>query len=204
MPTKSLYHQISQPRETYTDGYGTTREVWEPQAVTVARKIYKGLNRFFNGPENIIGGSGSIELLMGPIATDIEKLKKLQSIYRTAAAESKRLRLPLSVEGKNAAKEISRLETKLQFVKDDLSSSKELKTIFDTENNEALNDFLFNSNSYLLQNVGKWKKEHYKELQKTMPKSEAFKQTFLETRQDLLEALGIKTKIENGILKRIK
>ena len=50
MPNKSLYQQISNPIETYTDGYGQTREVYEPKYVGVLRKAYNLANRFLNGP----------------------------------------------------------------------------------------------------------------------------------------------------------
>ena len=50
MPEKSLYQQISNPVETYTDGYGQTREVYEPKYVGVLRKAYNLANRFLNGP----------------------------------------------------------------------------------------------------------------------------------------------------------
>ena len=50
MPTKSLYQQISNPTETYTDGYGQTREVYEPKYVGVLRKAHNLANRFLNVP----------------------------------------------------------------------------------------------------------------------------------------------------------
>ena len=50
MPNKSLYQQISNPIETYTDGYGQTREVYEPKYVGVLRKAYNAANKFLNGP----------------------------------------------------------------------------------------------------------------------------------------------------------
>lgn len=50
MPEKSLYQQISNPKETYTDGYGQTREVYEPKYIEVLRKAYNAANRFLKGP----------------------------------------------------------------------------------------------------------------------------------------------------------
>ena len=50
MPNRSLYQQISNPIETYTDGYGQTREVYEPKYVGVLRKAYNLANRFLNDP----------------------------------------------------------------------------------------------------------------------------------------------------------
>ena len=76
MPTKSLYQQISNPIETYTDGYGQTREVYEPKYVGVLRKAYNLANRFLNGPSEEdyqamgigkpIGDSGVISNIAAP------------------------------------------------------------------------------------------------------------------------------------------
>ena len=45
---KPIFTQISNPRETYTDGYGVEREVYEPKYITVGRKVY---NSLFEDPE---------------------------------------------------------------------------------------------------------------------------------------------------------
>ena len=50
MPEKSLYQKISNPIETYIDGYGQTREVYEPKYVGDLRKAYNAVNRFLKGP----------------------------------------------------------------------------------------------------------------------------------------------------------
>ena len=57
---KSIWQQISNPREVYTDGYGTQREVYEPEYVTRGRDIYnKGrdvyqtVHGWFNPGENL-------------------------------------------------------------------------------------------------------------------------------------------------------
>lgn len=57
---KSFWQQISNPRETYIDGYGTQREVYEPEYVTKGRDIYnKGrdvyqtVHSWFNPGENL-------------------------------------------------------------------------------------------------------------------------------------------------------
>ena len=74
--SKSIWQQISNPRETYTDGYGAQREVYEPGYITAGRKIYNGIERFLNGPETVnIGGqempittgAGALELMNMPI-----------------------------------------------------------------------------------------------------------------------------------------
>lgn len=49
-PGGSVWNQISNPRQTYKDGYGTEREVNESKAITIGRKAYNALDRFFNGP----------------------------------------------------------------------------------------------------------------------------------------------------------
>ena len=49
MAKKSIWNQISNPRETYTDGYGEQREVYEPGYITVGRKIYNGVDEFLKG-----------------------------------------------------------------------------------------------------------------------------------------------------------
>lgn len=52
MPEKSLFQQISNPIETYTDGYGRVREVYEPRYIGVLRKMYNSANSFLNGPSD--------------------------------------------------------------------------------------------------------------------------------------------------------
>lgn len=76
MPEKSLYQQISNPIETYTDGYGHIREVYEPKYVGVLRKAYNLANRFLNGPskeeykamgiENPVGDPGILGNIVAP------------------------------------------------------------------------------------------------------------------------------------------
>lgn len=74
--SKSIWQQISNPRETYTDGYGATREVYEPGYITAGRKIYNGIDKFLNGPETvtidgiempIMTGAGALELMNVPV-----------------------------------------------------------------------------------------------------------------------------------------
>ena len=93
--SKSIWQQISNPRETYTDGYGATREVYEPGYITTGRKIYNGIDKFLNGSETVnIGGlempitqgTGAVELLNMPVGLvgkldDVTMLaKKLDSV----------------------------------------------------------------------------------------------------------------------------
>lgn len=40
MSEKSIWQQIVKPRETYIDGYGQQREVYEPQWISTARNLY--------------------------------------------------------------------------------------------------------------------------------------------------------------------
>lgn len=74
--SKSIWQQISNPRETYTDGYGATREVYEPDYITVGRKIYNGIDKFLNGSKTvtvdgvempITTGAGALELMNMPV-----------------------------------------------------------------------------------------------------------------------------------------
>lgn len=84
--SKSIWNQISNPRETYTDGYGAQREVYEPGYITVGRKIYEGVDKFLNGPDNINGmpikqGAGALEFFFDPAGAvgkvdDVAKLAK--------------------------------------------------------------------------------------------------------------------------------
>ena len=106
MPTKSLYQQISNPIETYTDGYGQTREVYEPKYVGVLRKAYNLANRFLNGPSEksyqTIGikkpqeGLGILEFLTLPEASVLKSIgvtstKNLPKTYTEAESEFHRL-----------------------------------------------------------------------------------------------------------------
>ena len=88
--SKSIWQQISNPRETYTDGYGIQREVSEPAIITLGRGAYDKIDRFLNGPEtiNIDGqkvpvqqGAGLLEVLIDPAGVigkvdDVAKLSK--------------------------------------------------------------------------------------------------------------------------------
>lgn len=85
MPDKSIWTRISNPRETYTDGYGTQREVSEPGYVTIGRKIYNASDKFLNGSEEFNGvpinkGAGALEFFFDPGTVgkidDIAKLSK--------------------------------------------------------------------------------------------------------------------------------
>lgn len=48
----SIWEQISNPRATYTDGYGVEREVYEPKAITAGRKVYNAINTVLNGSDS--------------------------------------------------------------------------------------------------------------------------------------------------------
>ena len=106
MPNKSLYQQISNPIETYTDGYGQTREVYEPKYVGVLRKAYNLANRFLNGPseeeyrnigiEKPQEGLGILEFLTLPEASVLKSIrvtstKNLPKTYTEAESEFHRL-----------------------------------------------------------------------------------------------------------------
>lgn len=106
MPEKSLYQQISNPIETYTDGYGHTREVYEPKYVGVLRKAYNAVNRFLNGSseeeykamgiEKPQEGLGILEFLALPEASVLKSIrvtstKNLPKTYAEAKSEFHRL-----------------------------------------------------------------------------------------------------------------
>ena len=106
MPNKSLYQQISNPIETYTDGYGHTREVYEPKYVGVLRKAYNLANRFLNGSseeeykamgmEKPQEGLGILEFLALPEASVLKSIrvtstKNLPKTYAEAESEFHRL-----------------------------------------------------------------------------------------------------------------
>lgn len=123
MPTKSLYQQISNPIETYTDGYGQTREVYEPKYVGVLRKAYNLANRFLNGPSeeeyhNIgmkkpLGGLGILEFLTLPEASVLKSIrvtstKNLPKTYTEAVSEYDKLGSIVRKRGKLSKQEESR------------------------------------------------------------------------------------------------
>ena len=106
MPEKSLYQQISNPIETYTDGYGHTREVYEPKYVGVLRKAYNLANRFLNGSseeeykamgmEKPQEGLGILEFLTLPEASVLKSIrvtstKNLPKTYTEAKSEYSKL-----------------------------------------------------------------------------------------------------------------
>lgn len=122
MPNKSLYQQISNPIETYTDGYGQTREVYEPKYVGVLRKAYNLANRFLNGPSEekyrTIGiekpqeGLGILEFLTLPEASVLKSIratstKNLPKTYTEAESEFHRL-VNISKERKLSEQEKSK------------------------------------------------------------------------------------------------
>ena len=122
MPTKSLYQQISNPIETYTDGYAQTREVHEPKYVGVLRKAYNLANRFLNGPSEegyqTIGikkpqeGLGILEFLTLPEASVLKSIratstKNLPKTYTEAESEFHRL-VNISKERKLSKQEESK------------------------------------------------------------------------------------------------
>ena len=125
MPNKSLYQQISNPIETYTDGYGQTREVYEPKYVGVLRKAYNLANRFLNGPSeeeyhNIgmkkpLEGLGILEFLTLPEASVLKSIKvtstkNLLKTYKEAASEFKKLIDIRKIRGKWSKQEQSRFD----------------------------------------------------------------------------------------------
>ena len=113
MAKKSIWNQISNPRDEYTDGYGVSRPVHEPGYITVGRKIYNGVDEFLNGPDNVNGmpinkGAGALEFFFDPAGAvgkvdDVAKLvKNLDAVkdkwdaLRKYKLHRKRLSIPSS------------------------------------------------------------------------------------------------------------
>lgn len=46
----SIFNRISNPQQTYIDGYGVTRNIFESPIITTLRKVYNSVDRFLNGP----------------------------------------------------------------------------------------------------------------------------------------------------------
>lgn len=94
MAKKSIWNQISNPRDEYIDGYGVSRPVNEPRYVTVGRKIYNGIDNFLNGPEEFNGapinkGAGALEFFFDP-AGKIDDAAKLAKNLQQIAKKYKR------------------------------------------------------------------------------------------------------------------
>lgn len=66
MSEKSIWQQIVKPRETYIDGYGQQREVYEPQWISTARNLYNKGKDVYNKIDRRINPGKYIEL------TDLE------------------------------------------------------------------------------------------------------------------------------------
>ena len=115
MPNKSLYQQISNPIETYTDGYGQTREVYEPKYVGVLRKAYNAANRFLNGlseEEYAQMGMRKLQYSLGP-AEWIAGPAKVISGTNKAIKAAKPLSKPQSKLGD--LDELAKLREKLEI-----------------------------------------------------------------------------------------
>lgn len=175
MSNKSLYRQISQPRETYIDGYGTTREVWEPEAVTAARKVYNAAKKFFNGPENVIGGAGTIELVnptiaLGPLAKiskTIKKYNEATSNLRRIQNESTALRIGTPSYANKYAKEAEHYNRQLQDARKAIQpyiDDGSLKVMFEKADNKALGKMMGDSKSPVLWDLKNEFWERYNEL----------------------------------------
>ena len=113
MPNKSLYQQISNPIETYTDGYGQTREVYEPKYVGVLRKAYNAANRFLNGPseeEYAQMGMRKPQYNLGPVEWIVGPVKVISGTNKAIKA-AKPLSKPQSKLGD--LDELAKLREKL-------------------------------------------------------------------------------------------
>lgn len=196
MPTKSLYKQITQPRETYTDGYGTTREVWEPEAVTAARKVYNTAKRFFNGPDNVIGSAGTLEFVnptiaLGPLVTITSKINKANMALNelgSISVTAKNLRGPIPSYAKTVMDELSKHDNDLVYSYEKLRPYVDdgtLKEIFKNNDWPSLKRILWDSDQRLLRNLKTEFGGRYLELQETSSKRDAFTQAWKELREQL-------------------
>lgn len=112
MAKKSIWNQISNPRDEYTDGYGVSRPVYEPGYITVGRKIYNGVDEFLNGPDNVNGmpinkGAGALEFFFDPAGAvgkldDVVKLSK--NLDKFKMDELRRFKLRRKVNSTPGAK----------------------------------------------------------------------------------------------------
>ena len=103
---KSIWQQISNPRETYVDGYGTERKMNEPGYITAGRNAYNAINTFLYGPKEFNGvpinqGSGALEFFFDPAGAvgkidDVAKLAhnmdNIKDTYRKAMLNIKNRR----------------------------------------------------------------------------------------------------------------
>jgi len=115
MAKKSIWNQISNPREEYTDGYGVSRPVHEPGYITVGRKMYNGIDRLLNGPDNINGmpinkGAGALEFFFDPAGAvgkvdDVARLAKNLDAVKDKWDGLRRFQLRRKVNSTPAAKE---------------------------------------------------------------------------------------------------
>lgn len=122
MAKKSIWNQISNPRDEYTDGYGVSRPVYEPGYITVGRKIYNGVDEFLNGPDNVNGmpinkGAGALEFFFDPAgavgkADDVAMLVKNLDAVKDKWDNLRRFQLRRKVNGTSAAQKS--LERKAQ------------------------------------------------------------------------------------------
>lgn len=196
MPNKSIYKQITQPRETYTDGYGTTREVWEPEAVTAARKVYTAAKKFFNGPDNVIGGAGALEftnptVALGPLATITSKINKANTALNelgSISSTAKNLRRPVPSYTKTVMDDLSKHDADLVYAYEKLRPYVDdgtLKEIFQTQDWPLLKRILWDSDQRLLRDLKTEFGSRYLELQETSSKRDAFTQAWKELREQL-------------------
>ena len=104
----SIYKKISNPPETYVDGYGTTREMYEPGIIRLARKVYNSAGNFLNGKDNNLSdeeyiakygyakptaSAGILDLLSPESAANLLKAEKAVAKAEQAATKAKRPRI---------------------------------------------------------------------------------------------------------------
>ena len=121
MPEKSIWEKISAKcPDTYTDGYGTKREVYEPTIIKWGRGAYQTLNKFFNGQDtvtlpdgsegNVNKGIGALGLLTGApseLSAIKQGAKYIPSLKKMSKplSEAERLGIPKSMRSNPKALE---------------------------------------------------------------------------------------------------
>lgn len=98
MPEKSIFEQISNPQEYYTDGYGVQRPVHEKWYITPLRKFYNAADKFLNGSDIVlsdgtivkpIGGAGIADLVSPAQIAALQKLADAPDVVNTSVKAAK-------------------------------------------------------------------------------------------------------------------
>lgn len=98
MPEKSIFEQISNPQEYYTDGYGVQRPVHEKWYINPLRKFYNAADKFLNGSDvtlpdgtvvKPIGSAGIADLVSPAQIAALQKLADAPDVVNTSVKAAK-------------------------------------------------------------------------------------------------------------------